>query len=170
MRTHDLIDAEGRLFAFEISNGEDGLGRRAACAVVEGIPGVRVLKRPGLASGDTFCEFELDGVLFEIHEDWNDSDCFWIGPSVAAHAEPIEVVRAAFLRRRVAWRSPGPYVRPALLAAVLSGSCVLLRGTGRLATGVGLGLLALAGALAAYDSLAGRRAAGRDTFEGGETR
>jgi hypothetical protein len=103
MKTFDISDAQGRLFAFEVSNTL--LGRRGACRVVAGIPGVTILRRPQVLSWwreEVFCEFSLGGVRFGICEPYGDNSRYWIGPAggeplVGSTAEIVQV-RDAFAR------------------------------------------------------------------------
>jgi hypothetical protein len=103
MKIFDILDAQGRLLAFEVSNAL--LGRRGACRVVAGLPGVTMLRRPRVLSWwreEVFCEFSLGGVRFEIGEPYGDNSRYWIGPAgadplVGSTAEIVQV-RDAFAR------------------------------------------------------------------------
>jgi hypothetical protein len=104
MKTHDLKDKEGRVFAFEVSNSL--LTRCGLCRLVSRIPGCRITKRPtpfmrwSSQEDERFCEFEVDGVPFVAREPWGDSSRFWIGPKTAdgqtpAWSPPVDRVREA---------------------------------------------------------------------------
>jgi hypothetical protein len=98
MVTYDLKDADGRIFAFEISNVL--IGRRGTQRVIEKIAGVRLIRRDRLFSGnDQFCEFELDGVRFVVWEPWGDNSRYWIGPVTPGATPQILRVREAFVAR-----------------------------------------------------------------------
>ena len=100
MKVYDLHDSEGRVYAFEIENLV--IGRRSVCRVVSGIPGASVVRQPvrflSWFREDTFCEFELDGVRFEVWEPFGDNSRYWIGPEPPQWVPQLEIVRQAFLR------------------------------------------------------------------------
>lgn len=101
MHTYDLKDAQGRVFAFEVSNSR--LGRRRAVRVVSELPNVRVRRSPRWLSWfceEEFCEFEIDGRVFVMAEPWGDSSRYWIGPKPAHWCEEVSFVREAFQRIR----------------------------------------------------------------------
>ena len=105
MKTFDIQDAQGRLFAFEVSNWL--LGRRGACRVVAGVAGVTMLRRPRVLSWwreEVFCEFSLGGEQFEIWEPYGDSSRYWIGP---AGAEPLVGSTAEIVQVRDAFAGTG---------------------------------------------------------------
>jgi hypothetical protein len=97
MRVYDLVDQQGRVFAFEVEN--TGLGRRGACAIVNEIPGSTMVRRPRAWSWlreEEFCEFEVNGRRFVIEEPYGDNSRYWIGPEPPAWCEEVDVVRRAF--------------------------------------------------------------------------
>ena len=97
MRVYDLTDELGRIYAFEVDTTL--LGRRGACNVAARIPGVRIVRRHRLFSGDEeFCEFELDGQRFKAWEPFGDNSRYWIGPEPPKWCPQIERVRAAFVQ------------------------------------------------------------------------
>jgi hypothetical protein len=101
MRVHDLKNAEGRIYAFEVANHT--IGRSGALLIVESIPGVQVVRRPLRWSWfreETFCEFDIDGRRFSIWEPFGDSSRYWIGPEPPEPCKEIDIVRAAFLQAR----------------------------------------------------------------------
>ena len=105
MRTHDLKDGEGRVFAFEVDNCF--LGRGGLCRLVARIPGCVVVRRPRRFrfAEDEFCEFELDGVRFLAWEPFGDNSRYWVGPKSDGTTPPkwypqIDRVRAAFRASR----------------------------------------------------------------------
>ncbi len=108
MKTYDLHDAEGRLYAFEVSNVL--LGRRGAVRVIRSIPGARVTRTPAALSWlreETFCEFEIDGVRFVVWEPFGDSSRYWIGPEPVGSRPQLDQIRSAFQRAGplgLAWR------------------------------------------------------------------
>jgi hypothetical protein len=92
MKVYDLLDKEGRLFAFELNNFF--ISRRRICAIVRQIPGVRIIRTvEPLSKEDEFCEFEVDGCLFLVWEPWGDSNRFWIGPKSKEWAPQVKIVR-----------------------------------------------------------------------------
>ena len=97
MKIYDLHDKEGKAYAFEIDNVL--LGRRGACRVVRSIPNANILKEPKLLSWhreEIFCEFELDGLRFQVWEPFGDNSRYWVGPESATETRQINVIRAAF--------------------------------------------------------------------------
>jgi hypothetical protein len=109
---YDIKDAEGRVVAFEVDNS--WIGRRGLCRLVTKIPQSRLVRRPRVLSWfreDAFCEFEIDGVIFEASEPFGDNDRYWIGPRPTRWAPPILAVRQAFLDKRPI----SPWVRTAMV-------------------------------------------------------
>jgi hypothetical protein len=99
MTIYDLTDPSGHAFAFEVSNL--ALGRRGACWLAARIPGARLLRRPRALSWlreDVFCEFEVNGVRFQIAEPFGDNSRYWVGPVPTRPVSELAVVRAAFAR------------------------------------------------------------------------
>ena len=99
MTTYDLQDAEGRTFAFEVSNSF--LRRRAIVRIVRTIPGARLTKEPRrwrLSNDEDFCEFELDGAMFVASEPYGDNSRYWIGPRPPRWVAGVERVQEAFAR------------------------------------------------------------------------
>lgn len=104
MRIFDIHDADGRLYAFEVSNTL--LGRRQACKIAARIAGSTLIKTSRLfRDSDDFCEFEIGGTTYLISEPFGDNSRFWIGPKVPPTGSHLGVIRAAFGRHRW-WRSP----------------------------------------------------------------
>jgi hypothetical protein len=98
MKVYDLKNEEGKTFAFEISNLF--VGRQGVVRTVRKIPQATLHKLPKLFSGeDVFCEFEVDGCMFEVSEDWGDSSRYWIGPKDRKWHPEIQIVREAFLQK-----------------------------------------------------------------------
>jgi len=97
-RVYDIRDRDGRVFAFEVDN--TFFARVELAAVISGIPGVQVTKKPRrLSSEDRFCEWRLGNIMFAAEEPFGDNNRFWIGPIAPTGWVPeIEIVRAAFLR------------------------------------------------------------------------
>ena len=97
MKTHELLDEEGRFFAFEVGNS--GLGRKGVCQVVETIPGAKLVRRPKFLSWfreEEFCEFIVDGKKFVAWELYGDSSRYWIGPEPIEPLPQTQRVRDAF--------------------------------------------------------------------------
>ena len=99
MRTYDIRDASGKVFAFEVGNLL--LSRRRACDVVRTIPGAIILSEARFrlfSNDDVFCQFELDGQRFKIWEPFGDNSRYWVGPEPPRWCEQVAVVREAFSR------------------------------------------------------------------------
>jgi hypothetical protein len=103
MKVHDLIDKEGRVFAFEISN--TFFGRKRLCRLVRSIPEARIIKAPGLRSffkgEDEFCEFEIRGQKFVAWEPYGDNSRYWIGSEPPHWCEQLETVRSVFMHHKL---------------------------------------------------------------------
>jgi hypothetical protein len=99
MVLHELRNADGEVFAFEI----DHIGRGKAVRIIRQIPGVRLIRKPALFSflrEEDFCEFEIGGIRFLASEPFGDNSRLWIGPkdeSNVAHPD-FEHVKNAFRR------------------------------------------------------------------------
>ena len=70
------------------------LGRRGALRILERVPGVKVVRKPKRFASwfreTVFCEFEIDGVRFEIEEPFGDNSRYWIGgPRFTAEFEKV---------------------------------------------------------------------------------
>jgi hypothetical protein len=103
MKVFDILSEAGETVQFEVSNLS--LGRSAACRVVQGIPGVRMIRahRPfawGRAPAD-FCEFELNGVRFMIEEPFGDNSRYLVTPVPACSGPELNAVRSAFASAKV---------------------------------------------------------------------
>lgn len=98
MRVYDLRNAQGEIYAFEISNC--WISRVGVAHIAGRIPGARMVRTPryfSWHSPDEFCEFTVDGVLFAAWEPFGDSSRYWIGPKPARPVSELSVVRAAFV-------------------------------------------------------------------------
>lgn len=97
METYELLDEDGRVFAFEVNN--TGLGRNGVCRVVETIPGAQIIRRPKLLSWfreEVFCEFSVGGKTFIAWEPFGDNSRYWIGPEPTEWLAETQSVRDAF--------------------------------------------------------------------------
>ena len=98
MKVFDLIDEDGRVFAFEVNSWITRIG---AAQVAARIPNVRMVTKPTflgfITEPDAFCEFELDGIRFEIYEPFGDNSRFWIGSEPPGWVPQLESIRQAFL-------------------------------------------------------------------------
>jgi hypothetical protein len=104
MKVYDLIDKEGRVFAFEINN--KFFGRMKLCKLVRSIPETQILKAPTyrsfhLKGEDEFCEFEISGQKFVAWEPYGDNSRYWIGPKPPLWCEQVEVIRSAFVNHKL---------------------------------------------------------------------
>lgn len=104
MRVYDLLDTEGRVFAFEIDSFP--IGRKGVVRVVSSIPGTSVKPQPRNSNRDDFCEFVVAGRVFVASEPWGDNSRYWIGPNPAVWCEELRLVRQAFSDR-----GPWPWSR-----------------------------------------------------------
>ena len=95
MKTYDVKDSEGRVFAFEVSSI---VGRSAVADAARAIGGAEVLESHASWFGpDEFCRFRVAGVEFCAWEPFGDSSHYWIGPVEGAHVRPeTAIVRGAF--------------------------------------------------------------------------
>ncbi len=97
MKTFDLTDNEGRVFAFEIENS--GIDRRRVCDLIRSIPGVESRREPRrwrFSLDEEFCEFDLDGIRFVAWEPFGDNSRYWIGPKPPRWVSQIDTIRTAF--------------------------------------------------------------------------
>ena len=97
MKTYDIYDPTNRLLAFEVSN--IAVGRRGVCRIIERIPGATLIRRPKALSWlreASFCEFTVDGELYEAEEPFGDNSRYWIGPVPPRHIPQTVKVRDAF--------------------------------------------------------------------------
>jgi hypothetical protein len=103
MKVYDIMDKEGRIFAFEISN--TFFGRNRLCNLVRSIPETQIIKAPGFRSffkgEDEFCEFEIRGQKFVAWEPWGDNSRYWIGPKSRDWCEQIGILRIAFVNHKL---------------------------------------------------------------------
>ena len=123
MRTHDILDDQGRLYAFEVDNAL--LGRSGVAAVVRAIPGAVVLELHRSWWGpDEFCRFRVAGVEFRAWEPFGDNSRYWIGPEPPHVCPETAIVLGAFQAHHPVLRRPlvtGPaLVIGGLVAGVLS--------------------------------------------------
>ena len=99
MRTYDIRDDQNRVFAFEIDNWR--IGRRGVCRVVRSIPGATLVRAPKLLSWfreSIFCEFLVDGEMFEVEEPYGANRRSWVGPRPPRWVPQADKVREAFAR------------------------------------------------------------------------
>jgi hypothetical protein len=97
MKIYDIKDNQGNVFAFEVSNF--GLGRHGVCRVVETIPGAVLVRKPKFLSWfreSSFCEFIVDGEIYEADEPFGDNSRYWVGPKPPRSLPQTEKVREAF--------------------------------------------------------------------------
>jgi hypothetical protein len=99
MKTYDIHDKEGRVLSFEVPNAL--LSRRQACAVIQDIPGVVVLRHARRLfsrepDNDEFCEFSVGDEIFVMWEPWGDNSRYWIGTRPPHPCPELEQVCAAF--------------------------------------------------------------------------
>jgi hypothetical protein len=98
MKTYPAYTEDNKLHSFEIDNLL--CGRHKATKIVESIPGATIIRRPKRLFSwfreEVFCEFELEGVRFQIDEPFGDNSRYWIGSPQKDNSKPIEKVLEAF--------------------------------------------------------------------------
>jgi len=96
MRVWKHEDREGRVCAIEVPSAA---GRGRVTRVVGDLAGVTILRRPRSFSWlreDPFCEFELEGETFEIHEPFGDNSRYWVGKPTFGWTSAFDRVVRAF--------------------------------------------------------------------------
>jgi hypothetical protein len=99
MRIYDLRDAETRVFAFEVEIPRGG--RRGLCRIVKAIPNAVLIRKRKFLSWfreASFCEFTVDGELYEAEEPFGDNSRYWIGPQAPRWLPQTAKVRDVFER------------------------------------------------------------------------
>jgi hypothetical protein len=75
VKTFDLLDADGRLHAFEVENFP--LGRRGLVRVVKTVPGATIIRKPSRLFSwfreEEFCEFAVGNRRFVADEPFGDN-------------------------------------------------------------------------------------------------
>jgi hypothetical protein len=103
MKTFDLKDSEGKIFAFEVSNFL--ITRWMVYKIIRRICGVTIIRKPKMFSflrgEEKFCEFKLEEVLFETCEPFGDSSRYWIGPQKGNWTPQIDKVRENFKKLKL---------------------------------------------------------------------
>ena len=99
MKTYPIGESDEGMHAFEVDNFK--IGRKGAVRIVKTIPGVKVIRLPkrwfSWFREEEFCEFEVDGVRFEISEPYCDNSRYWIGKSpTGGQCEQLNFVHKAF--------------------------------------------------------------------------
>lgn len=115
MKVFDLLDDQGRVFAFEVPNSL--LTRGLAARIAQRVPGVTVVRpvrRPFSAGEDPdeFFEFQINLTTFVIWEPWGDSSRFWIGSQPPGPSHELDQLRSAFVNF-------SPFLHPASLLMLL---------------------------------------------------
>lgn len=81
MKTYLMKDEDGKLISFEIPNWK--VSRNRATKIIASISRVKITRSPKRLLSwfreDVFCEFELNGLSFEIEEPFGDNSRFLIG-------------------------------------------------------------------------------------------
>ena len=102
MKIFDLLNADGRLHAFEIPNGI--ISRRSLTKILSSIPGVEITRRPLFFSRlreEEFCEFSFSGETVVACEPFGDNSRYLIGRNPPGHCDEIAKLREAFVGLRV---------------------------------------------------------------------
>lgn len=99
MKVYPIKNKEGQLHAFEIDNFK--VGRSRTTEIVRKIHGAKILRKPkrflSWFREEVFCEFELNGVVFQIDEPYGDNSRYWIGKKEeGGWCEELETVMGAF--------------------------------------------------------------------------
>ncbi len=102
MRTYPIENEFGELHAFEIDNFR--IGRSGTAKIIEGVPGVVMLRKPKKLLSwfreEVFCEFKLNGVHFQIDEPYGDNSRYWIGQKeVGGWCPELDTIHKAFLNK-----------------------------------------------------------------------
>jgi hypothetical protein len=89
MRTHPILDSNGNLCAFEVSNlllGAATIGR-----ILRKQLGATIPYRPwwNLNVGDVRLEFTLNSLDFVVIEPFGDNSRYWIGPEQGVLRTPV---------------------------------------------------------------------------------
>jgi hypothetical protein len=99
MRTFQIRNNDGKLIAFEIENLL--VGRQRATKIVEQIPNILITKKPkrflSWCREEVFCEFQLNGIDFEIAEPFGDNSRYWISGKNSGWCPELEVIEHAFM-------------------------------------------------------------------------
>ncbi len=87
------------MHAFEINN--INLGRQRAASIAGNIPGVVLHRLPkrflSWFREECFCEFELNGVMFQIDEPYGDNSRYWIGQiETGGWSKELETIESGF--------------------------------------------------------------------------
>lgn len=102
MKTFDLRDREGHLYAFEVNNVL--LGRRGLLRVVRTIPSVRITRKPLVLLSwfreEEFCEFTVGDRRFVAWEPFGDNSRYWVGPQPLCRCTELSMVRDTFIKWR----------------------------------------------------------------------
>lgn len=155
MQIYDLLDREGRVFAFEIDNLL--VRRRAVAEIVRSIPGAQVQRYR--AWSDVFCEFVIDGTKFQAWEPFGDNSRYWIGPEQPHFSEQTAIVRAAFAQYSPRLITTPTTVKAALVVGGLFLAFIKNR-TGDPVSAMVLLALVVVGTVAWVAALASRRRQG----------
>ncbi len=99
MKIHLLEDESGKLHAFEVDNWK--VSRERATKIVGSVSGTVVTRKPKRIFSwfreEVFCEFELNGVVFQIDEPYGDNSRYWIGiKETGGWCKELELVKQAF--------------------------------------------------------------------------
>lgn len=99
MKIYPVEDDQGRLHAFEVDHLR--LSRAKAAKIVKAIPNVSITREPkrflSWFREDVFCEFSIDGAVFQVDEPFGDSARYWIGKKGGGGwCEELELVKRAF--------------------------------------------------------------------------
>ena len=99
MKIHPIENNEGQLHAFEIANFS--VSRSRVAKIVGKIHGAKILRKPrrffSWFREEVFCEFEINGVVFQIDEPFGDNSRYWIGKKEeGGWCEELEIVMRAF--------------------------------------------------------------------------
>lgn len=98
MDIYPQFGTTGKLQSFEISN--DKLSRFRVAKIVAAVPRVVVTKRPkrffSWFREEIFCEFEINGVKFDIEEPFGDNSRYSVGNKGHCWCKELELIKKAF--------------------------------------------------------------------------
>jgi len=103
MKIYDVLDKDGRIFAFEINNFP--WSRQRATSFIATLPGVEVTRWPRRTffAEDDFCEFIVAGRLFYANEPFGDNSRYWISTRPPEWCKELEFIRSAFANYKPWW-------------------------------------------------------------------
>ncbi|MDH5444460.1 MAG: hypothetical protein OEY52_02820 [Gammaproteobacteria bacterium] len=99
MKIYPINNENHQLHAFEIDNSI--INRKRVFKIISSIDGVNITKKPKRIFSwfreSVFCEFEINGIQFEIEEPFGDNSRYWVGKSKhGGYCDELLLVADAF--------------------------------------------------------------------------